>query len=408
MNMNFEQYGGYAKVGYEFSDNWNAFTDVNITHYNASNPGMIDKPIYDNDSRITRGMTSLSLENNYDITSGALKLFYNWGHHNINDGYYEGQEPKDFLFDSKDIMFGLNLYQSISLFRGNKITLGFDYQQFGGEAWNLYQDGSEKELVDKTENNIAGYIDFRQSLGNIITLDAAMRFDHHSVTGNHIIPQFGMSIYPIESGSVKLIASKGFRNPTIKEMYMFPSQNPDLKPEQLWSYEVSWKQRLLTEKIVYEISLYYIDGENMIQTVPIDGRPMNINTGKIENWGVEFSTNYRISKLFSISANYSYLNMKNPIIAAPEHKLYAGVDFSKNRWRASLGTQYIDGLYTFITKDSNIQENFVLLNASVSYRISKQVEIYAKGDNLLNQKYEINLGFPMPGATIMGGVNIKF
>ena len=408
VNMNFEQYGGYAKVGYEFSDNWNAFTDVNITHYNASNPGMIDKPIYDNDSRITRGMTSLSLENNYDITSGALKLFYNWGHHNINDGYYEGQEPKDFLFDSKDIMFGLNLYQSISLFRGNKITLGFDYQQFGGKAWNLYQDGSEKELVDKTENNIAGYIDFRQSLGNIITLDAAMRFDHHSVTGNHIIPQFGMSIYPIESGSVKLIASKGFRNPTIKEMYMFPSQNPDLKPEQLWSYEVSWKQRLLTEKIVYEISLYYIDGENMIQTVPIDGRPMNINTGKIENWGVEFSTNYRISKLFSISANYSYLNMKNPIIAAPEHKLYAGVDFSKNRWRASLGTQYIDGLYTFITKDSNIQENFVLLNASVSYRISKQVEIYAKGDNLLNQKYEINLGFPMPGATIMGGVNIKF
>ena len=233
VNMNFEQYGGYAKVGYEFSDNWNAFTDVNITHYNASNPGMIDKPIYDNDSRITRGMTSLSLENNYDITSGALKLFYNWGHHNINDGYYEGQEPKDFLFDSKDIMFGLNLYQSISLFRGNKITLGFDYQQFGGKAWNLYQDGSEKELVDKTENNIAGYIDFRQSLGNIITLDAAMRFDHHSVTGNHIIPQFGMSIYPIESGSVKLIASKGFRNPTIKEMYMFPSQNPDLKPEQL-------------------------------------------------------------------------------------------------------------------------------------------------------------------------------
>ena len=30
--MGFEQYGGYGKVGYQFSDNWSAYADVDITH----------------------------------------------------------------------------------------------------------------------------------------------------------------------------------------------------------------------------------------------------------------------------------------------------------------------------------------------------------------------------------------
>lgn len=37
-DMGFEQYGGYAKFGYEISGNWNVWADVNVTHFNASNP----------------------------------------------------------------------------------------------------------------------------------------------------------------------------------------------------------------------------------------------------------------------------------------------------------------------------------------------------------------------------------
>lgn len=31
-----------------------------------------------------------------------------------------------------------------------------------------------------------------------------------------------------------------------------------------------------------------------------------------------------------------------------------------------------------------------------------------KGDNLTNKHYEINEGFPMPGATVMAGFEVKF
>lgn len=406
--MGFEQYGGYAKVGYEFSEHWNLFADVNVTHFNASNPGMVSRPIYDNDSKVTRGMTSFSLENSYDKTSGALKFFYNWGHHNINDGYYEGETPKDFLFNSKDQMLGVTWYQSASFFKGNNITLGFDYQRFGGNAWNDFFNGTKTKIANKTESSFAGYLDFRQTIGKIITLDAGVRIDHNTVTGTHYIPQFGMSIYPIQNGEVKILASRGFRNPTIREMYMFPPQNPNLKPESLWNYEISWSQRLINSKLSYGVNLFYINGENMIQTVPVGGRPMNMNTGKIKNWGVELSASYRISDPFSVTANYSYLNMKYAVLAAPEHKLYAGVDFSKKRWSASTGVQYVHGLYTSVSKDATTQQNFALWNLRGAFRATKWLEVFIKGENLLNQQYEINLGFPMPGTTVIGGININF
>lgn len=79
--MGFEQYGGYARLGYEMTDCWSLRGDVNVTHFNASYPGPADAPLLDGDQRITRGMTSLALENRYGKTSGAVSFFYNWGNH---------------------------------------------------------------------------------------------------------------------------------------------------------------------------------------------------------------------------------------------------------------------------------------------------------------------------------------
>lgn len=60
-DMQFEQYGGYAKLGYEMTSHWNLRGDVNITHFNASYPGPVSAPLLDGDQRITRGMTSAAI-----------------------------------------------------------------------------------------------------------------------------------------------------------------------------------------------------------------------------------------------------------------------------------------------------------------------------------------------------------
>lgn len=411
-NMGFEQYGGYAKVGYDLSEAWNVWGDVNITHFNASNPGSISTPLLDADQHITRGMTSFALENHYRKTSGALSFFYNWGRHKINDGYSpnEGETPLNYRFNSRDNMMGLSWYQSAQLFTGNRLTVGVDWYRFGGEAWNRFvegeRNGERSEIVDQTQDEVAGYVDFRQDIGRWLTFNAGLRLDNHSHVGTEWIPQAGLSFHLPASAEIKLSASKGFRYPIIREMFMWGIANPDLKPERMWNYELSFSQKLLQGRLSYGVNLFYINADNLITPAPVGNRTMNTNTGRAENTGVELQTAYRISQQWSVDANYSYLHMKNPLIAAPEHKLYAGAMFSQGRWNVSTGVQYIAGLYQ--STNPAEKENFVLWNVRGSYRASNWLNLWVRGENLLAQSYEINAGFPMPKATFMGGVNINF
>lgn len=414
-DMGFEQYGGYAKLGYEMTDNWNLRGDVNVTHFNASYPGPVDAPLLDGDQRITRGMTSFAVENRYEKTSGAVSFFYNWGNHWINDGYTPsaGEGPQDDRFNSRDNMMGVSLYQSTQFFKGNRITLGFDWFRYGGHAWSEYVSGENigttSELVDKHEDELAGYIDFRQDIGSWLTFNAGLRADHHSRIGLEWVPQAGLAFHLPHAIELKASASKGFRYPILREMYMFPPQNPDLQPESMWNYELAFSQRLMEGRLTYGVNLFYIDGKNLIQTLPNpNGSGMlNQNSGEIENTGVEIQAAYRINRQWSVDGNYSFLHMENPVIAAPEHKLYAGANFSHRRWNVSTGIQYVEGLYTSVGENEN-KENFVLWNLRASFRACKWLDIWARGENLLAQKYEINAGYPMPGATVMAGFNLSF
>lgn len=407
-NMGFEQYGGYAKLGYDFSEKWKVWGDVNVTRFNSSNPGATDEPYIDNDQKITRGMASVAVENDYGRTSGSVSFFYNWGNHWINDGYRPGEQPLDYRFNSRDRMYGVSWYQSARFFRGNRVTFGFDWFHFGGDAWNSFlTDGHTEEIADQALDEYAGYVDFRQDFGSWLTLDAGVRVDHHSVTGTEVIPQAGLSFHLPEGAELKAMVGKGFRNPTIREMYMFPPQNPDLRPERLWSYELSVSQYLLRGKLHYGASVFYINGDNLIMRLPNPSGSgmLNQNSGRIENWGAEASISYRFNPVWSLNGNYSWLHMENPVLASPQHKLYVGADFSKGRWAASTGVQYVNGLYTDL--DAGTVENFVLWDLQCSFRILDWLSVYVKGENLLAQEYEILAGYPMPRASVIGGLTVN-
>lgn len=413
-NMPFDQYSGYAKLGYQLTGNWNTYADVNLTHFNATYPGPVSDPLLEGDQRITRGVTSFALENHYDKTSGALSFFYNWGDHWINDGYTPsaGETPQEGRFNSFDDMMGVSVYQSARFFKGNRITLGFDWFRYGGKAWTEYvkgeRAGTRNDIVDKHEDEFAGYADFRQDIGAWLTFNTGMRVDRHSRVGTEWVPQVGLAFHLPHAMELKASATKGFRYPILREMYMFPPQNPDLQPESMWNYELAFSQRLSGGRLSYGVNLFYIDGKNLIMTLPNphgSGR-LNQNSGKIYNSGIELQTAYRINPLWSVDANYSFLHMENPVIAAPEHKLYAGAVFSWGRWNVSTGLQYVAGLYTTVSPDT--KEDFVLWNLRASFRIDKCISVWARGENLLAQKYEINAGYPMPRATVMGGFNIHF
>lgn len=413
-NMNFEQYGGYAKFGYDISAHWNLYADLNITHFNASYPGPVSMPLEDGDQRITRGVTSFAIQNQYDKTSGGISFFYNFGNHFINDGYTprKGEVPQNGRFCSFDDMMGVSLYQSAQFFRDNRLTFGFDWFRYGGKAWTQFiageNAGTTRELVNKHENEVAGYIDFRQNISWWFTCNLGFRLDYHTQAGIEWVPQAGLAFHLPYDIELKLSATKGFRYPILREMYMFPPQNPDLKPESMWNYELAFSQSLLHNRLHYGINIFYIDAKNIIMRLPNpNGTGMlNQNSGKLNNAGVEVQFAYQINSRFAVDANYSFLHMKTPVVAAPEHKLYLGGDFTMGKWSLSTGILYIAGLYTSVNPD--ITESFVLWNLRAQYRLNDCLTLWLRGDNLLAQQYEINAGYPMPGLTVMGGFNINF
>ena len=409
--MGFEQYGGYLKLGYDFNNHWNAYVDANITHFNASQPGSTASPLYDADQWITRGMVSAAVENHYGRSNGALSLYTNFGRHKIDDGTADPAKPTQRYFRSKDALMGISLYESFQLFEGNRLTAGIDYQHIYGYAYYTSKETGEtldtpnKQSGKSYRNEIAGYVEFRQDLTSWLTVDAGLRVDHHSITGTEWIPQGGIVIRPMESGELKAMVSKGFRNPTMREMYLYPPSNTDLKPERLMNYELAWSHRL--GQFNYGLNLFYLKGDNMIQTMPVDGKPRNVNTGEIENYGLEAEAAYRINPHWRLTTNHSLLHMKNHVLGAPQYKGFLGADFSQQRWNVVAGLQYINGLYTAIG-DNEKKENFLLLNATVSYRLVNNLALWVRGENLLAQRYEINAGYPMPRATFMAGANISF
>ena len=408
--MGFEQYGGYVKLGYDFTPHWNAYVDADITHFNASQPGSTESPLYDADQWITRGVVTAAVENHYDKTSGALSAYTNFGRHKIDDGTGNPAKPTQRYFRSNDALTGISWYQSAQFFEGNRITLGVDYQHIYGNAYYTSKQTGEtldtpnKQSGQSHRNEIAAYVDIRQDIARWLTLDAGVRFDHHDISGTEWIPQFGIVARPMHSGEIKATVSKGFRNPTMREMYLYPPSNEDLLPERIWNYELAWKHRI--EDFTYGINVFYLKGDNLIQTKPVGGKPRNVNTGEVENCGAELDIAYHLNRHWKINANYSYLHMKNPVVAAPNHKGYAGVQCNYGKWTVITGLQYINGLYTEVG-EKETKEKFLLLNATVNYNLCKNIGLWVRGENLLAQDYEINLGYPMPHATFMGGINIR-
>ncbi len=411
-NMEFTEYAGFLRLGYDFTPHWKLVGFGNGNYFDTHNPGTVESPILDSRMKIFRGMATLSLENTHEEgrfpTSGAIRAFYNYGKHKINDGHAPEAAPQSQLYLHTDFLAGVNIYQSIAFFKGNRTTVGFDFNQFGGHAWNeAIADGSTYDIIDKSQHEIAEYVDFRQQLTSWITFDAGIRFNYHDQVGWSYIPQGGLSFLLPKETEIKLLASKGYRNPTLRELYMYKPANQELNPVSLWNYELSYRQHLLNRRICLGANLFHLRAKDNIETQMVEGKPLNVNTGEIKNTGFEVDFSYLITEGLLFSTNYSYLHMETPSLGSPENKLNVSLNYKHKRLHVGSSVQYVAGLYTLVGEKTQ-QEDFVLWNAHAAYRVWKGLWVNVKGENLLAQEYEINAGFPMPKTTLFGGIRWTF
>lgn len=387
-NTDFNIANGYVKTGYDFNANWSAVADLSLADYKANDNGSIYSPPAPFHIDILRGKTALSIDNKYDKTEGSLKLYHNFGHHDLSDGWI-----------SDDRNSGLMAYQTFEPTEYTKLTGGVEAKQYGG----ITNKGVSSNQL-KTVTELAVYTLLQQRFLNMFTFTGGLRLEQNSIFGSEWVPMAGVSSAIRSGTTLRFSASKGFRSPTIMELYTyFP--NPELQPERMMNYEFSWIQSLFNHLLTTELTLFSAAGENLIQVTGVGENRKRENVGTFSTSGIELSVRYRASKSLIVNGNYSFLSTDKVLLAAPRHQANLTASYQYGIFNLNVSVRYINGLYTGLQIPET--ESYTLLNARLAAGLFPRTEFFVMGQNLLNQAYQLNYGYPMPGITVHGGVIYK-
>ena len=396
-NFYFKQSSLYAKIGYDISRQWALAADYLLMNFRANDPiyARLRGADYVIHQNVTRGESSLALSNRYASTDGVVRLYYSYGNHYIDDPNH---------FHSLDDRFGILAYQNFSPWHMATSTIGFDFNVYSGKipmsGGNSSGNGT---LGRKNITEYSPYITLQQSLfDGLLSLSAGLRMANSDKFGSHWLPQVGVALYPAQGWTLKTSLAKGYRNPSFRELYLYPPHNPDLDPESMMNYEVTVSRRF-SRYLNVDLTGYFSEGSNIIQTV--SGK--NVNTGSFRNKGIELSATSHPFDALSLLASYSYMHTSlDGLTAAPKNQYFLGVDYDVlPQLTVNAELTGVGGLYV---ADGVKHQNYALLNMRLTYKPIKYVDLFVNLDNITDANYMINNGYRMPGFTVMGGFKVKF
>lgn len=316
-HRDFSDYDGSffsGHLGYRLSASTEVELNANYSDIYLFDPGTLVQPVMDHWYDIVRSGADISLNHNSMLGKSYLKLHGNFGEHKIYDGW-----------NSNDRTVGAMFYHNTEFWAGNTTTFGFDYKKYGGDAESSFPKVPVIDYGEYFMTEWAPYAHMQQMLWNTIVASGGLRFEKHNLYGSQILPKAGIVVHATPFTSVRLSAAKGFRSPSIRELYIFPPRNDALEPESLWNYELGLTQ-LIGMKTSVEAVVFQSNGENMIRTQFAGGKPQFYNSGEFVHKGYELTARLRPSEKFDITASWSDIDLANETLGAPERKLtfYAG------------------------------------------------------------------------------------
>ena len=149
--------------------------------------------------------------------------------------------------------------------------------------------------------------------------------------------------------------------------------------------------------------------------------PVNVSKARTRGWETSASLvlaqDLPYMKLLDIFAQYTFTSTRNletnrrlarvpvdqvsiRIHYQPIDPVDVVVDF---RW---VGSQF--NRPSTAENDSQRVPSFKVVNLAMSFDVTKQVEVYARIDNLFNEKYEEILFFGTPVRSVFGGIRVQF
>jgi outer membrane receptor protein involved in Fe transport len=140
--------------------------------------------------------------------------------------------------------------------------------------------------------------------------------------------------------------------------------------------------------------------------------------------GFETSLDIVFCEYFKINANYTYIDAENKsdkrvtdrVIGVPENQFGVGFNALIPEILVMVDVQgiYAEGVYdTLPTTDKPDEEvvetdDYFTMNARISRTFKEKYNVYAEVDNLFDQDYEEEIGFPGRGRNFRVGASLSF
>lgn len=298
------------------------------------------------------------------------------------------------------------------------------YAFFGQDEWFI----NEKFIL-----NIGARLDYYKNHGGKMYDEVNNVYtDHATKSFNAFSPKIGLVYHVTEDTSLRTSIGKAFRAPTVSDLYRdwidtsgrVYAANPDLKPEEVISYEIGLDQKLGSNGAI-NITAYQSDAKDFIYRIkPLDPTSTNFeektNVGEVLIRGVETEFNYKFNTQWRVLANYTYNKSTIEKFEAntdlegkylnyiPKQKASATLTYENsdigtiNAGVRYAGKRYSDDLNT----ESKAYESYTLYDLKLSRKITKNSQFEVSVDDLFDKGY-IEY-YNSPGRVVMATLKMSF
>ncbi|OGV61907.1 MAG: hypothetical protein A2283_18475 [Lentisphaerae bacterium RIFOXYA12_FULL_48_11] len=299
----------------------------------------------------------------------------------------------------------------------NTLVLGVETKEESGKS-DYYSEGMFGPYTDifskQTARINSAYVQDDINLWDRWFSTLGLRVDEHSIAGSEVTYRAG-SAYLFEATGTKIKATYGsaFKAPSLFQLYSSYGDE-SLDPEKSVGWDAGIEQNILGEDAKVGISYFKNDFRDLIEFNFVENKYGNVSEAEAK--GVELFASVNLPCDIVLLANYTYTDTENKItgeelLRRPKNKY--GFDITcQVTEKASIGVNVLcvgerkdlDPV-TFETIDL---DSYTLVNMVASYDVSKNVQVFARVDNLLDEEYEEVKGYGTPGLSGYGGVKMTF
>lgn len=253
-----------------------------------------------------------------------------------------------------------------------------------------------------------------------------VRGEVHDRYGGVVAPRLAVALRPREEFTLRLAGGRGFRAPSAKEYgFVFDHSvlgyrvlgNPGLRPETSWGLngDATWRP---SSAFRFRVGAFANWVHDLIDfdVAPVQRDPtvvdyIYVNVDRARTMGTDLSV--RAEPIAGVTGTlaYAYLYTRDeiarqPLPNRPPHTVTASVS-AKLPFRLNALVRYRVMTKTFVTTDLNTPA-YSLLDARVGYAITRLIEAYVGGLNLLDSKRDPHHpGDARPTLGVTGYVGVR-